>query len=139
MAHLLNQLNNKHMKRFLYSFASILLFFSCTKESNNLQTESIIGLWISEDRSDTLDFVDDSTFYKSSDTLRYDHFDYKLSADTIEIGYSGSLYIHVTPTSHAYYLSDNKLTIDFSNIPCYGFGSGLMSYIKMNLLPNTYK
>ncbi|MFW5700668.1 MAG: hypothetical protein ACOCWM_03175 [Cyclobacteriaceae bacterium] len=109
---------------------TIVINFGCEKESKLSTEDKIIGTWISEDKSDTLDFVDYESFYKSSVNMRYDHYDYSLLDDSIEIGYRGRLYILVTPTIHSYNLSDDKLTIDFSNKKCYGFGLEQIDYYK---------
>lgn len=95
-----------------------------------MNQEAIIGTWISADKSDTLDFVNNESFYKSNEVMRYDHYDYELFGDAIKIRYSGKLYILVSPTVHSFNLSENKLTIDFSNEQCYGFNQEKVDYFK---------
>ncbi len=119
-----------------FSFLKII-FVSCTIviigceiETGNMNQEAIIGTWISADKSDTLDFVNNESFYKSNEVMRYDHYDYELFGDAIKIRYSGKLYILVSPTVHSFNLSENKLTIDFSNEQCYGFNQEKVDYFK---------
>ena len=104
----------------------VITFLSCDK----IPQDKILGTWISIDNSDTLDFVDNNNFYKSTVYMRYDHYDYQLYNDSIEIGYRGKLYVLVLPTKHKYHLDGNNLTIDFSNKICYGFGMQIMTYTK---------
>jgi len=109
---------------------ALIIVLGCDKESEISTKDKIIGTWISADKSDTLDFVDIESFYKSSAIMTYDHYDYELFNDSIKIGYSGRIYILVTPTIHSYNLSGVKLTIDFSNKQCYGFGLEQIDYYK---------
>ena len=104
----------------------LVVIFSCSKFDQN----EIIGTWISSDKIDTLDFVDNNNFYNSNITMRYDHYDYHLDKDSIEIRYRGVLMVLVQPTKHKYYLDDNTLTIDFRNKICYGFSSAEITFIK---------
>ncbi|MFA5648011.1 MAG: hypothetical protein WC951_06850 [Bacteroidales bacterium] len=109
--------------------ASVFLL-SCDKDPKNPASGIIIGTWISADKSDTLHFVDRESFYKSDINMTYDHYDYELLNDSIKIGYSGSRYILVVPSSHFYKLSGEELTIDFTNKLCYGFGLERVDYYK---------
>ncbi|MBA7535448.1 hypothetical protein ES705_27704 [subsurface metagenome] len=109
-----------------------MTFISCDKDKDVISQDKILGTWISLDKSDTLDFVDNNNFYKSSVNMRYDHYDYQLENDSIEIGYSGRLYILVLPTTHKYHLDGNNLTIDFNNINCYGFDFQVTNYTKQS-------
>jgi len=104
--------------------------FGCEKHNLSINQEKILGTWISLDKSDTLDFVDDNNFYKSNIGMHYDHFDYKLFVDSIEIGYSGIMYILVKPTKHSYSMEGDRVTIDFSNRICYGFTNQEETYTK---------
>ena len=108
----------------------VITFISCEKDKDVTNYGKILGTWISLDKSDTLDFVDKNNFYKSSHTMRYDHYDYELYNDSIEIGYRGILYVGVLPTRHKYFIDGYNLTIDFSNKICYGFGMKVMTYTK---------
>lgn len=110
--------------------ASVFLL-SCNKNPKIPASVIIIGTWISADKSDTLDFVDSESFYKSNINMTYDHYDYELLNDSIKIGYSGSRYILVAPSIHFYNLSGGKLTIDFTNKQCYGFGLEQVDYYKI--------
>ena len=105
----------------LFICASVLV--SCIDD--NISQQRILGTWISTDKKDTLDFVDNNSFYKNRD-----HYDYKLFRDSIEIRYNGMLYIYVHPTKHKYSLDHNTLIIDLSNKSCYGFDLQKMTFIR---------
>lgn len=102
----------------------------CDKYNLANNKEMLLGTWISLDKSDTLDIVDDGNLYKSTSHMHYDHYDYELFVDSIEIGYSGILYILVYPTNHKYSIDEDRLTIDFSNKNCYGFSNKKETYVK---------
>lgn len=102
----------------------------CEKYKLSINQEEILGTWVSLDKSDTLDIVDESRFYKTVGTMPNELFSYELFVDSIKIGYSGSLYILVKPTKHKYSIGANRLTIDFSNRNCYGFSNQKTSYTK---------
>ena len=108
----------------------IIIIIGCELETSNVNQEMIIGTWISADKKDTLDFVNNESFYKSNEVMRYDHYDYELLSDSIKVRYSGKLYILVSPTVHSFNLSENKLTIDFSNEQCYGFNQEKVDYFR---------
>lgn len=99
------------------------VFTNCSKDELVLNREKLIGVWISTDNIDTLEFVNQNSFYKN-----HDHFDYNLTSDSIEIRYRGKLYIGVHPTNHKYFITDNILTIDFTNKRCYGFSDELETF-----------
>lgn len=109
---------------------NLVILFSCSKDDLKTNREKIIGKWISESKSDTLDFIDSQNFYKSSNTMSYDHFDYQLLKDSIEVRYSGKCFVQVYPTLHKYSIDDNKLIINFSNNQCYGFVKENITLIK---------
>ena len=92
--------------------------------------DDILGTWISYDLSDTLEFVDNSSFYKSTANMRHDHYDYNLEKDSIEIRYNGTLMILIQPTKHFYELNENSLILDLTNTECYGFNSERIVYSK---------
>ena len=102
----------------------------CDKYNLAKNQEKILGTWISLDKSDTLDIVDDSNFYKSTSHMHYDRYLYELFVDSIEIQYSGILYIAVKPTKHNYSLEEDRLIVDFSNRNCYGFSNQETTYTK---------
>ena len=108
----------------------VLLILVVISGCNKFNQNEILGTWISTDKTDTLEFVDNSNFYKSSKYMRHEHYDYHLYKDSIEIRYSGTLMILVQPTKHKYYLDNNTLTIDFRNKICYGFNSAEITFIK---------
>jgi len=101
---------------FLFLIFTIVLTSACRKDDETVNRERILGTWISEDQNDTLDFTDQSNFYRNGD-----HFDYTLYYDSIEVAYSGRLFILVMPSKHKYQLTGDNLMIDFSNRNCYGF------------------
>ena len=104
-------------------FICALVLVSCGDD--NISQQRILCTWISTDKKDTLDFVDNNSFYKSQD-----HYDYKLSRDSIEIKYNGMLMVYVHPTKHKYSLDHNTLIIDLSNTSCYGFELQKMNFIR---------
>jgi len=114
----------------LFIILLALSMIGCDKYNLVKNKEMILGTWISLDESDTLDIVDERNFYKSSIGMHYDRYLYTLFVDSIEIGYSGILYIAVKPTTHKYSLEGDLLTIDFSNKICYGFGNLETVYTK---------
>ena len=117
----------KTIQKFLsFLFLAFLVFAGCTKFDQN----KILGTWISLDKTDTLSFVDNSSFYQSNKTMRYEHYDYHLDKDSIEIRYRGTLMILVQPTKHKYYLNNLELIIDFRNKMCYGFNSEEITFEK---------
>lgn len=113
------------------AFSLLVLFLSnCSNDDDN-SYEIELGIWISSDKTDTLDFKTQNSFYKSNAFMQNDNFDYKLlPKDSIQIGYRGKQYIGVEPTNHKYSLEKNELTIDFTNESCYGFDDKIMTYIK---------
>jgi hypothetical protein len=118
----------KYLVFFVLLCAATLI--SCEKDLETKNQDMILGTWISLDKSDTLDFINDNSFFKSNVSMHYDHFDYQLYKDSIEIRYRGILYIGISPTKHKYWFDRNQLIIDFSNKNCDGFSSKLMTYEK---------
>jgi len=106
---------------------SVITLVSCSDDTVNQQ--NVLGIWISIDKKDTLDFVDNNSFYKNQD-----HYDYELSGDSIEIRYNRMLMVYVHPTKHKYSLKDDVLIIDFSNKSCYGFDLQKMTFMRSGLL-----
>jgi hypothetical protein len=110
--------------------ATALHFVSCDKDIDTATDNKILGTWISLDKSDTLDFVDNNSFYKTVG-IPNDHYNYSLEADSIEIQYKGVLKILVRPTKHKYQLDNNTLEIEFSNKMCYGFERKEITFNKV--------
>jgi len=112
---------------------ALTLLMSCSNkdEIGTIQKE-FLGTWVSTDKSDTLYFTTKNDFYQSNGSMIYDHYDYKLFPDSIEIRYSGKLYILVQPTMHKYSINNGILAIDFSNVQCYGFPLKEITYKKEN-------
>jgi len=103
---------------------------SCSKNELKTNQKELIGTWISTDKSDTLYFTTKTDFYQSNGHMFLDHYDYELLKDSIQIAYRGKLYIYVLPTLHKYSMINSKLTIDFSNVQCYGFPLKEITYTK---------
>lgn len=115
----------------LFLIIIMIFIISCEKETSTSDYDRIKGVWVSENKYDTLEFVDNSSMYRSSGYMRHDHYDYALLGDSIKIGYNGILYILVKPTVHSFNLSDESLSIDFSNKRCYGFGLEKIDFHKL--------
>ncbi|MEM8999760.1 MAG: hypothetical protein AAGB24_05805 [Bacteroidota bacterium] len=114
------------------TFFIVLIFMltNCSNDGDDL-TQIELGIWISLDKKDTLNFETKNDFYKSNGYMQNDHYDYKLlSKDSIQIGYRGKLFIAVEPTNHTYSIEQDKLTIDFTNKSCYGFEDNIITYMK---------
>jgi hypothetical protein len=116
------------MKRNLkYLLVIILLnvLIACEKESS----DTIVGTWVSENKTDTLYIISNQLFNKSlHDGIRHT-FEYSLSKDSIIIQYKGPNKILVIPSAHYYNLDGRKLLIDFSN-GCYGFEQAKETFFK---------
>lgn len=114
-------------KYFKYLTILILPFlFSCDKESR--LKEELIGVWISQDAKDTLEFIDFSTFTRSFKGWPH-HYSYDIEADSIEIQYNGPNMILVLPSTHHFSKNGSSLNLDFSNY-CYGFVRKNYEFIK---------
>jgi hypothetical protein len=111
----------------IISFFLISYLSGCSKDE--IIAGKIIGTWISTDKTDTLDIVDNNNFYKTVG-IPHDHYNYWLETGSIEIQYEGVLKVLVHPTKHKYQLDNNTLTIDFSNKMCYGFERKEITYYK---------
>ena len=106
------------------------IIVSCKKEETLANNDKILGVWISIDKSDTLDFADKTDFYKSTVGFKHDLYKYHLTNDSILIDYSGIRMPMVQNTTHKYNLSGNNLTIDFNNKNCFGFELVVMNYLR---------
>ena len=127
-----NRLDMKCKKNIaLFSLVFAITLISCEEQILDRNQETILGTWISVNNTDTLDFVNDSSFYRSSLNMRYDHYDYKLYRDSIKIRYRRKLYIYVYPTKHKYSIDKNTLIIDFTNKNCYGFSRQVITFNKV--------
>jgi hypothetical protein len=107
-----------------------LFISSCKKNADDVKS-SLLGKWISV--SDTIDISSDHDLYKIIHG-EGDHYDYKLSQDSIWIQYSGKVLplLYLGPVKyHFYQLKGDKLTIDFRPY-CFGFLSQITSYTRLN-------
>ncbi|WP_299530200.1 hypothetical protein [Ulvibacterium sp.] len=112
------------------SLMAIFILSGCSDNGDDLNPIEL-GVWISLDKSDTLDFRTRNDFYKSNRYMQNDHYDYELlSNDSIQIGYRGKLFIAVEPTNHKYSITQDELTIDFESRSSYGFDDKIMTYTK---------
>jgi len=108
----------------------VALLAGCSKNEIEINQEKLIGTWISTDKNDTLYFTTNNDFYHSNGYMSYDHYDYELYNDSIEIRYRGKLFVLIHPTMHKYLISNESLTIDFSNKQCYGFELKEITYAR---------
>ncbi len=120
----------KKIKLLALSIVIILFLSNCSNDDGDLNQVEL-GIWVSTDKTDTLDFKSQTNFYKSNPYMQNENYDYEiLSKDSIKIVYRGKLFIGVEPTSHKYSLDGNEMTIDFTNKSCYGFEGKLITYVK---------
>jgi hypothetical protein len=115
----------KKIVKYVFVLA-ILFLISCDKDTRT--KDELIGIWISNDFSETLDFVDYATFTNDYAGLHHS-FSYDIFGDSIEVEYYGPNMILVLPSTHHFELNGNSLRIDFTN-GCYGFKSKINVYIK---------
>jgi len=117
------------MLKSIFTFAivsSISLLFSC--ENSPPFGVSLLGEWVATENADTIYILDESNFYHSTKNMHYDHYDYSIKGDSIQVGYSGMMMILVQETNHYFELKGDKLMIDFSNRHCFGFPKEKMHY-----------
>ncbi|WP_422082486.1 hypothetical protein [Ulvibacterium sp.] len=115
---------------FALSLIATLVLDGCSKDGDD-PSPIELGVWISLDKSDTLDFRTRNTFYKSNQHMQNDSYDYQLlPKDSIQIGYRGKLFIAVEPTNHKYSMTQDELTIDFESRSSFGFDDKIMTYTK---------
>ncbi|MBT32440.1 MAG: hypothetical protein CMO01_22480 [Thalassobius sp.] len=119
------------MKRIIaISFFALTLMVGCSDDEITISHEDLLGTWITLDKSDTLQFTSEIDFYKSSKTMSYDHYSYQLLKDSLQIGYSGKMFVLVYPTKHQFNIDKDELMIDFSQVECFGFDSEKITYLK---------
>lgn len=108
----------------------IAVISGCEKNYSDVKSK-LIGIWISTDLTDTIEFSSDHDFYKIIYNIG-DHYDYTLSKDSIFIKYIGT---HVPfiylgpPKKHFYQLDGDMLTIDYRPY-CFGFVSQTITYSR---------
>lgn len=108
----------------------VIFLTNCSKDEIETIQKELIGTWIAVNKNDTLEFNSESGFYKSNGYMAYDHYNYELFKDSIEIGYGGKMFVLVYPKMYKYSIDNGNLTIDFSNKQCYGFPLHEMTYTK---------
>ena len=112
---------------------TLLLLSGCEK---TVTGDDLNGEWVAGTIKDTLYIIDDSNFFHSSKNMHYDHYDYSVQGDSLEIGYSGMMMILVKKTKHRFKLDGDELTIDFSNKLCFGFPKEKLMYRRtQKILP----
>ncbi len=112
-------------------FFLILLFFFSGFEKKKVTDDDLLGEWIEESKTDTIWFTDNTNFYHSTKNMHYDHYDYTIKGDSMEIGYSGMMMILVPKTKHYFELKGDELMIDLSNKQCFGFSQEKMHYKRV--------
>lgn len=113
-----------------FSLVVLTVLTNCSKDDSD-SNQMELGVWISTDKKDTLEFISQTNFNKSNPLMQDENYDYRLlSKDSIQIGYRGRLFIDVEPTNHKYTLVGNEMTIDFTNMFCFGFDEEVLTYIQ---------
>lgn len=107
------------------------VFISCNKDS--ILDGRFIGTWISEDKTDTLFFIDDHTFQQPAYDRVLHSYAYSYTEDSITIQYAGPNMILVRPSTHHYTLTNSTLILDLYKIN-YGFEPVKKEYKKSNKL-----
>lgn len=95
------------------------VFIACNKDS--LPDGRFIGTWVSEEKTDTMIFIDDHTFKKPRPDGLLHTFMYSYSEDSITIQYAGPNFVLTRPSTHHYMLNNSTLIIDL-----YKSNNGLM-------------
>lgn len=113
--------------KILTTFLFLQVFISCNKDS--LPDGRFIGTWVSEEKTDTMIFIDDHTFKKPFYDRLLHTFEYNYTEDSITIQYTGPNFVLTRPSTHHYTLTHSTLIIDL-----YKVNSGLelveMEYLK---------
>jgi hypothetical protein len=117
---------SKESNLFIFIVFTLLVISSCEKNPSE-NNKRFLGTWISTDLVDTVEFRTENDFYKNFGIPK-DHFNYKVSTDSITIQYNGFLKIAVQPTDHFYKFNGDLLTINLEH--CYGFRSQIISFTR---------
>lgn len=123
----------------LYVFKKILIYLilavsfsvliSC--ENKFISNNQFIGSWrILTPDQDTIIFQNDSSFIRRYYDGANHWFAYSYDQDSITVQYQGPNMIYVRPSTHAYEIKNNELTIDFTN-GCYGFDKRVYTLIRL--------
>ncbi|WP_319270037.1 hypothetical protein [uncultured Draconibacterium sp.] len=105
----------------------VALISSCSKSELEIDREEIIGVWVAQEITDTLEFTSDQIVYKNS--IPYE---YHLEKDSIQMQYAGPLYIASYPFKLRYSLSDDILNIFCPDGNCYGFYAESVEYHRVD-------
>lgn len=111
----------------LISILFLQVFISCNKDS--LPDGRFIGTWVSEDKTDTLFFIDDHTFKKPAYDRLLHTYVYSYTEDSITIQYAGPNFVLARPSTHHYTFTHSTLIIDLYKVN-YGFEPVKKEYIK---------
>ena len=104
------------IKRF---FQILILFVAASiigcKKTDKHNSGDLLGVWVSTDLADTLNFTSDKDLFKNLNGIS-DHYTYNISDDSIRFEYSGilmqNIYIGPSP-EYVFHLTMDNLTIDF--------------------------
>jgi len=117
------------MNKKILTFIVIILLTVVACEKDSLPDGRFIGTWISEEKTDTLYFIDDQTFKQTAYDRVLHSYAYSYTEDSIKIQYAGPNFVLVRPSMHHYTLTRSTLTIDFSKVN-YGFEQVKREYIR---------
>lgn len=120
---------SKKILKYLFLAVSFWMVLSC--EHNFISNSRLIGSWkILTPDHDTIVFQNDSVFMRRYYDGVNHWFAYSYDQDSITIQYEGPNMILVPPSTHAYEINNNELTIDFTN-GCYGFDKRVYTLLRL--------
>lgn len=83
---------------------------SCKKDA--FPDGRFIGTWITEDKADTLYFIDDNSFKTPRGDGLLHTYTYRYDEDSITIQYAGPHLVLLPPSTHHYTLTRSTLILD---------------------------
>jgi len=99
-------------KVLIFVLAVVLLQVTESCKKDSLPDGRFIGTWVSEDKTDTLYFINDNTFKMPHYDRILHTYTYTYDKDSITIQYAGPNMILLPPSTHHYTLSHSTFTID---------------------------
>ena len=114
------------MNKKVLTFIVIILLTIVACKKNSLPDGQFIGTWISDDKTDTLYFIDDQTFKQTAYDRVLHSYAYSYTEDSITIQYAGPNMILVRPSTHQYTLAHSTLILDLYKVN-YGFSQTKMT------------
>jgi len=102
-------------KVLIFIMAVVLLQVTESCKKDDIPDGRFIGTWISEDKVDTLFFIDDDTFKKPHYDWVLHSYAYSYTEDSITIQYAGPNKILLPPTTDHYTLTHSTLIIGSLN------------------------